>query len=184
MGKTGFALQSDVDGYFPRLIPLNLALVDRPPDPQQRAFVHVEVDVHRIQRDDGRQQRLVLNHQVAQCEEVTAGLAVDRRGHLGEAEIEAVDLHARLEGFDRGIGLVDGRLVLVELLPADRPGRLGHLQVASVVRLGQCKLRLVEIHLSFGLVELSLVWPAVYHKQQIPLLDFRPLLERHLAPDP
>ena len=99
---------------------LDLALVDRLANPQQGRLVHVEVGIHRVERHDRGQQRLVLIDQVAQREVVAADLAVDRRGDLGELEVELVDFQALLVGLDPGLGLFHHGLVLVELLLADR----------------------------------------------------------------
>ncbi len=160
---------------------LDLPLVDRPADPQQRGLVHVEVDVHRVDRHDRGQQRLVLVDQVAEGQVVAADLAVDRRGDLGELVAELVDLHALLVRLDPRIGLVDGRLLLVELLLADRAGRQRvDGPVAGQGRLGQLERGLVEVDLALGLVELGLVGPGIDDEQQVPCLDLRPFLERHL----
>ena len=69
--KTGNLARSWSGLILPSLIALRM--------PQQRGLVHVEVDVHRVQRDDGGQQRLVLVDQVAEGQVVAADLAVDGR---------------------------------------------------------------------------------------------------------
>src|SRR5262249_25575924 len=51
-------------------------------EPQQRRLVHVEVDVHRVERHDGGQERLVLVDQVADGQVIAADLAVDGRRDL------------------------------------------------------------------------------------------------------
>ena len=123
-GKALFALQSHEDGNLPAAVGLDQSRVDGPPHPQHRRFVDVDVGVHGIERNDGGQQGLVLGDEVAEREVIAAHLAVDGRGHLAEIQIELVGLQAGLGGFDLGIRLVDRRAVLVELLRADRPGRV------------------------------------------------------------
>ena len=63
---------------------LNPALVDRLSDAEQGGLVHVEVDVHRVKRDDRGQERLVLVDQVPGGQIIAADVTVDRRLHLGE----------------------------------------------------------------------------------------------------
>ena len=53
------------------------ALIDRHADFEQRAIIHVEISVDRIERDHRRQKRLVLIDQVAQGQVVAADLPVD-----------------------------------------------------------------------------------------------------------
>ena len=102
---------------------LILPFVDRLPDAQEGRLVHVEVGVHRVERDDRGQQRLVLVDQVAEGQVVAADHAVDRRDDPGEFLVQLVDLHVLLEGLDPRLGLLDRGLVLVELLLADGVGR-------------------------------------------------------------
>ncbi len=72
-------------------------------------------------------------------------------------------------------------MFLVELLLADGAGRQGvDGPVAGKGRLGQLERGLVQIDLALSLVDLSLVGPGIDHEQEVPLLDFRPFLERHL----
>ena len=111
--KSVLVLQPHEDGNPALLISLHRPFVDRLADTQHRPLVNVEIDVHRVQRYDRRQQCLILNDQVAQSQEIAANLAVDRRSDFGEAEIQLVDLQACLKCLDRRVGLVHGRLVLV-----------------------------------------------------------------------
>ena len=73
---------------------------------QQGGLVHVEVGVHRVQRDDRGQHRLVLVDQVAERQVVAADLAVDRRLDLGEFEVELVRLQVVFVGLDPRVGLL------------------------------------------------------------------------------
>ena len=91
--ETVLALQAHQDRDLPALAgTLDLALVDGPADPQHGGLVDVEVGVHRVERDDGGQQGLVLVDQVAERVVIAADLAVDGRRDLGEVKVELVDL--------------------------------------------------------------------------------------------
>src|SRR3954471_9179811 len=85
-----------------------LARVPGLADPQQCRLVHVEVNVHRVERHDGGQERLVLADEVADGQVIAADLAVDRRGDPGELEVELVDLRGSSSSLDPCRGLVDG----------------------------------------------------------------------------
>ena len=80
-----------------------------------------------------------------------------------------------------GLGLDDGRLILVQCLFADGAGRVlveGLVALQSGLR--QFELRLVELDLALGLVELRLVRARIDLEKQVALLDFRAFLEGHL----
>ena len=183
MRKAGLVLQAHEHGNAQAVgAPgLHLALVDRLADPQQGRFVHVEVGIHRVERDDCGQQRLVLVDQVAQGQVIAAHHAADRRDDIGEFVVEPVNLTIFLIRLDPRIGLLDRGLILVNLLPADGVG--GHVVNRPVPRQGrpgQLELGLVEVDLPDRLIELGLVGSWINHEEQITRLDFRPLLERHL----
>ena len=74
----------------------DLAFRDRLADLQQGRFIHVEIDIHRVQRHDRGQERLVLVDQVSEGEVIAAHLAVDRRHDLRELLVQFVDLQALL----------------------------------------------------------------------------------------
>ena len=112
---------------------------------------------------------------------IAADLTVDRRDDPGKLVAEPGDLHALLEGLHPGLGLVDHGLLLIELLLADRAGRRRvDGPVAREGGPGQPERGLVEIDLALSLVELGLVRPRIDHEQQVPRLDLRSFLERHL----
>ncbi len=94
---------------------------------------------------------------------------------------EPGDLHAFFIGIDPGLGLIGDRLVLINLLRADRAGPD---QVDGPVTgkgcPGQLELGLIEIDLALGLVELGFVGPAINHEQQVSFLHLGPFLKRHL----
>ena len=101
---------------------LDLALVNGLAGAQQGGLVHLEVDVHRVDRNDRGEEGLVLVDQVALGEIIAADLPVDRRDDPGEFVIQPGDLHGLLHGLHPRVGLVDDGLLLVELLLADRAG--------------------------------------------------------------
>jgi len=93
---------------------------------------------------------LVLVDQVAQGQVVAGDHTVDGRRHAAETEIELVDFQAGLGRLDTGLALFHRRPVLVELLRADRTGRLGDFEIPAQGRLGQLQLRLVKFDLSLA----------------------------------
>src|SRR6516225_3646986 len=66
-----FAFQSDEDGQLALLIALDLSLVDRAPNSQNCVFIDVEIYVHRINRHNGRQLRLILVDKVSWRQEIS-----------------------------------------------------------------------------------------------------------------
>ena len=76
---------------MPRLEPALLALVF-----QQRGLGCIEHETDGVQRDDGREQRGARLHEVARREPVTGDVAVERRDHARELEVQRVRVDARL----------------------------------------------------------------------------------------
>ncbi len=173
-------LQAHQDREFLSTMGDEFASIDGIADFEQRPLVKVEVGIHRVERDDRGEQRLVLVGQVAQRQIVAADHPIDRRGDLAKIEVEFVLFHIGDAGIDRGFGLFLGRQILVDVLLADGARRLGDHQRPLIVGLGQFELSAGQFELSGGLIILGLVGTRIDLEQQIPLLDVRSFLEWHL----
>ena len=123
VGITLLALQPDIDPDVASIFRHgDLALVDRLADAQDRELVHVEIDVHRVDRHDGGEEGRILGDQVAERVEVSADMSVDRRSDLREFKVELRLVELGLGKIQLGQGLCLLGLALLELLLTDRDG--------------------------------------------------------------
>ena len=83
--------------------------------------VGLEVHVHRVERDDRREQGRVRLRQVADGDQCATGAAVDRGAHFGELEVEARSFDGRRGRAHRGVALGVRGAPGVEFLTRDRP---------------------------------------------------------------
>ena len=140
--------------------------------------IHVEINVHGIDRLDGGKQRGILHDQVAAGLVGASDLAVDRRLDRAEIEVQLVHFEAGIGGFHGGLGLFLLGHIGVERLFADAGSisSLEQLGIALIIRLGQLELRLVQADLGIGLIVLGLVRSGIDLEEHVVFLDFRPLL--------
>ena len=153
-------------------LPIDFSVLNYPFDPQQGMFVDVKIGVHRVLRDDGRQQRFVLLDQVADGQQISADDAVDRGNDARKFDVEPGRLGIGLGGGDRGDGLVASRGVFVHVLLADSAGRLGDFNRPGIVGLGQLQLRLGQANLPQRAVQGGLVRARVDQKEPLPGFNF------------
>ena len=142
-------------------------------------LAQAEVHVHRIDRVDRRQQRLVGRDEPADLELRTAERAVDRRVELGVAEVEFGGLERGARSLDRGpVGVALGDRG-IKLLLADGVNRRQRLNAREIaLRLVERRLRLRERRL--GLRQRRLVRLRINREQQLALAHRRAFL-RDLA---
>ena len=148
-------------------------------DRQVIALAHVEIEIDRVERHDGGEQRCVAPafaaaDQVADAHLMIADAPGDRRGDAGEFEIE-------LGRADRGLGLLRPR-------PAPRAACLrragracsAELEIASCAArrcASSCLLREIELRIAWLLAapapaaSVDLVGARIDDEQQIALLD-------------
>src|SRR5262249_24009691 len=83
--KTLFGRESDSDRYNRALgARLELSFPNQLLHTEDGCLIDVEINVHRIQRDDGGQKRLIGKGQVAASEECATNSSGDGRGDTGE----------------------------------------------------------------------------------------------------
>ncbi len=148
-----------------------VALVDR--------FIHVEIGIDRIHRDDRRQQggaTLTALHKIAHRHQVAADSAVDRSLDLGVFDIELGSLQGAF-GLEHG-GL--GGLQCLTALVDDTFG--GELRFVQLGGAGEFALRQIDPRLGVGQLSLRLlgdrlVLPGIDHVEQIAGLDHGAVLE-------
>jgi hypothetical protein len=135
--------------------------------------------IARIERDHRGQQRLILVDQVAQRQVVAADATFDRGGNLRETEVQVVDFETGLGGFQRRICLLFLRPIGIDVHRADGAGRSGEFFGPGIIGDSQLQLRVVQVELPFGLIQLGLVGSRINLEQQIPFLYVRPFFERY-----
>ena len=145
-------------------------------------LVALEVDVHRVDRHDGCEERGVgpALHDVAGGDLGAADTAADGRPHQSPVEVELRGAHRRLCGLNAGVGLGAAAHACVVLLAGDRvlgDKRLGPLGLAP----GQPGLGLRAGQLGLGAIECVPILARVDPEEHVTLLHFVPLGERHLV---
>ena len=148
-------------------------------------LAHVEIEVDRIERDDGGEERgaaaaLAAAHQVSDAHEVVADAAGDRRRDVGELDVE-------LRRADRGLARLDrGRRHLEFGNPLVVVGDGLEALVLEVGGTLELSLRQVELRIRLAQLCLRrrqrrLIGPRVDHEQQVALLDHLAVLEMDLG---
>ena len=135
----------------------------------------LEIDVDRVDLHDARQLgRTGIADQRTDTDQVARRDAVERRRHLGVAEVDVGDLEVGLRAEDGGagfgelgLGIVDARLGGELLLPQRR--------LAAVFDLGVGLRSLVGFERGLGLIELRLIGVLLDDEQQIALFDRGPV---------
>ncbi len=174
MRETGFVGEADAHRSV-RAIPF--AVARERAIPQRTLFVDREIHVHRIERNHGGQQGRVGLGKIADRDQCAAGLAVDRRAHLGELEVELRGRDGRLGRVHRGRSLRGRGDARVEFLARDR---LRGGEGLRTLDLGPREACLAARALEFGLgaIEFGLVAALVDHEQQVAFRDFLAFLVR------
>src|SRR5437868_10344880 len=128
-------------------------------------FIHVEINVNRVERNDRRQQRraaLAALHEIACTDEMAADPAADRRRHVGKFDVE-------LGGLQRTLGLqlsgLGGLQRLPTLIDNGIRNRLGLIQCKRTVELtsGEFRLGAGVRELAIGLLRDGLKRASIDH---------------------
>ena len=152
---------------------------------QRVVLADIEVDVDRVLRDDGRQDRIAgvvaaPAHEVAAGDERAADAAGDRRRDAAEAELELGRLDPRLRYLNRGLRLAHDVLAVVEDLLGDVVALQERAPALDVeVRVADRDLGLVE--LGARLLDRALEGARVDLEQQVAFLDLLAVLEPDLG---
>ncbi len=114
--KIIFAFEADEDRDSALFVASNGSIVDRLAHTDQRGFIDIEVDVHRIDGNDCRELRLILIHQIAEREVVATDLTVDRRLYAAETQVEFEDFETGLRRLNRRNRFLLGSLITIDIL--------------------------------------------------------------------
>jgi hypothetical protein len=180
MGITFLPCQPQIDRYLRVLFRFEFSLANLFLQREKCPLLHVEIDVHWVNRDDRRQHRLVGIHQVSQAELAAADFAGDRRADLREEHIQSRAVALGFSSENGRVRLLFCRLCLVVHLSRDRILLLQRncpLEVGTgfdLLRHGSCQLRQGGVQIGLKLAVVDLV-------QRLIFSDFRTVLEQDLG---
>ena len=130
----------------------DLAFRDRLADLQQGRFIHIEIDVHRVQRHHRGQERLVLVHEIAEGEVVAAHLAVDGGNDVRELLVQLVDVQALLFAITRALASSTEALYWSSVCSLTAPG--------IVLASAPYRVKVTSASLSCASSRSTWLWPA------------------------
>ena len=156
---------------------------------RKRAFRHLLLDLgecflreredHRDRlnlRDIDKAVRISRMNDVADIDLANAGDAIDRRGELGVAQIDAGRIDQRFVRFDRGLQLAELSLLRFDQLGRRKP-LCPKLGVAIEIGLRIDQLGLIALAVGDRLVELCLIGARINLGQRVTLVHGLSLLE-------